>query len=441
MSGAPRLVLLASPARREALLAWVRRHRLLLAPFPLWLTAELAEPLLADAATASLQLEGAGSLAAGGDIALAAAVLEGQVAAVVAFLDPAAPVGAPPELALLLRACQVREVPLLLNEATASLALRGLGRGRLAHLIFNPAAGQRDPNQDLAQIRALLEPQLQLQVHLTRPDLDPAEQTRALLAPLHSRLARRPDSALVLACGGDGTVSAVAGALLDSNLPLGVIPCGTANAFAGALGIPTDLPSACRTVLAGHAQRIDAALCNDTPMVLLAGVGFEAGMVDRATRELKNRLGPLAYVLAGAQQLVNQQPFQAHLEIDGQAITLQAAAITVANAAPGTSVLAQGFGRVIPDDGLLEVTIATSTDRLQGLQALASLVTSAVVQTPAQHGDLLCLRARHITIATTTPQKLVVDGEMLEGDRFRFECRPGSLRVFAPMPQPLPPPA
>ncbi|MEB3264884.1 MAG: YegS/Rv2252/BmrU family lipid kinase [Synechococcus sp.] len=436
MSAPPPLVLLASPARREALLGWVRRHRVLLEPFALRLTTDLAAPLRLDAATAELRLEECGSLEAGADITLAAAVLAREVAAVVAFLDPAAPVGSPPELAMLLRACQASEVPLLLNEAGATLALRGLSRGRMAVLIFNPVAGQRDPNQDLAQIRSLLEPQLQVQVCLTQPDLDPAEQTRALLGPLRARQARHPDSALVLASGGDGTVSAVAGALLGSDLPLGVIPRGTANAFAGALGIPTDLAGACRTVLAGHTQRMDAALCNDTPMVLLAGVGFEAGMVDRATRELKNRLGPLAYVLAGAQQLVNQQPFQAHLEIDGQAITLQASAITVANAAPGTSVLAQGFGRVIPDDGLLEVTIATSTDRLQGLQALASLVASAVVQTPAQHGDLLCLRARRITIATATPQKLVVDGEMLEGDRFCFECLPAGLRVFAPWPLP-----
>ncbi|MEA5421746.1 diacylglycerol kinase family protein [Synechococcus sp. CCY9202] len=436
MSVPPGLVLLASPARRDALLAWVRRHRALLAPFALRLTADLAEPLQLEVSTADLRLEMAGTLEAGGDISLAAAVLAQEVMAVVAFLDPAAPVGSPPELPMLLRACQVRDVPLLLNEASATLALRGLSRGRLATLIFNPVAGQRDPNQDLAQIRSILEPQLQVHVCFTQPDLDPAEQARALLGPLRARQARRPDSALMIACGGDGTVSAVAGALLDSGLPLGVIPRGTANAFAGALGIPTDLPGACRTVLAGHIQRMDAALCNDTPMVLLAGVGFEAGMVDRATRELKNRLGPLAYVLAGAQQLVNQQPFQAHLEIDGKAISLQASAITVANAAPGTSVLAQGFGRVIADDGLLEVTIATSTDRLQGLQALASLAASAVVQTPAQHGDLLCLRARRITIATATPQKLVVDGEMLEGDRFCFECLPGSLRVFAPLPLP-----
>jgi diacylglycerol kinase family enzyme len=91
---------------------------------------------------------------------------------------------------------------------------------------------------------------------------------------------------------------------------------------------------------------------------------------------------------------------------------------------------------VIPDDGLLEVTIASPSTRLQGLNALASLLTSAVVQSPANHPDLLCLRASHITITTDPPQRLVIDGEMLEADPVTFTCLPGALTVFAPLPSP-----
>jgi diacylglycerol kinase family enzyme len=108
----------------------------------------------------------------------------------------------------------------------------------------------------------------------------------------------------------------------------------------------------------------------------------------------------------------------------------------VANVAPATSVLAQGFGQVIPDDGLLEVTIASPATRLQGLNALASLLASAVVQSPATHPDLVCLRARRITISTDPPQKLVIDGEMLEADPVTFTCLPGALTVFTPLPPP-----
>ncbi len=430
------LALLASAPRIEALIHWLDRHAAFVAGLPLVATAELAQALLADPRTAGLPVAVLAPLAAGGDIQLAARLLDGDVAAVVAFLDPQEPPGTPPDARLLIRACDLAAVPLALNAASADLALRGLAHGRSAYLLFNPVAGQGDAHADLALIRTILEPQLLVTVLLTRPDLDPAEQTQELVALLQSRPAGEPGNAMVVACGGDGTVSAVAGALAGTGIPLGVIPRGTANAFAAALGIPTDLPGACDTILAGHTRVVDAARCNAAPMILLAGLGFEAGMVDRATRDLKTMLGPLAYVLAGTQQLMSQQPFLARLDIDGAHSELQASAITVANVAPATSVLAQGFGQVIPDDGLLEITIASPSSRLQGLNALASLLAAAVVQSSSTHPDLLCLRARRITVSTDPPQKLVIDGEMLEADPVTFTCLPGALTVFTPLPAP-----
>jgi diacylglycerol kinase family enzyme len=147
---------------------------------------------------------------------------------------------------------------------------------------------------------------------------------------------------------------------METGIPLGIIPRGTANAFAVALGLPTNLRAACENIASGNTRRVDAARCNDIPMIWLAGVGFEAGMVDKADRDLKNRLGPLAYILSGAQQIFDQQPFKALIEIEGKQMELETGAMTIANAAPPTSVMAQGFGEVIPDDGVLEVTISTS---------------------------------------------------------------------------------
>lgn len=430
------LVLLAAAGAEAPLVNWLERHHATLAGLTLLANAELEASLAGSAALAPLLAEdGAqlGSLAAGADIRAAALALEGRVRAVLAFCDPQAPAGRQPDTALLARACAVGEIPLALNPASAELALRGLMRSRLAYLLFNPVAGNGDADATLARIRSLLEPQLLVEVVLTRADRDPAEQTRELIATIQARHSDQAAGAMVVACGGDGTVSAVAGALADTGIPLGVIPCGTANAFATALGIPTDPVAACAVLLAGVSRPIDAAVCNDQTMVLLAGLGFEAGMVNRASRELKTRLGALAYVLAGAQQLLSQQAFRARLSIDGATQELEAAAITVANVAPATSVLAQGFGAVVPDDGLLEVTVATPASRLQGLNALAALMTSAVVQSPSSHPDLLCLRAREIHITTATPQQLVVDGEMVTASTVHIACRPGALQVITPV--------
>jgi YegS/Rv2252/BmrU family lipid kinase len=429
-------LLLLAAAANDRLLDWLERHHATLAGLQLLANAELARQLTGRPVLAPLlQLEPAdlGSLAGGADIRAAALALDGRAAAVMAFVDPHSPAALQPDLALLTRACSVADIPLALNPASADLALRGLLRSRRAYLLFNPVAGNGSADATLLRIRSLLEPQLQLEVMLTQADGDPAEQTRGLIETIRTRHADQASEAMVVACGGDGTVSAVAGALVGTDIPLGVIPCGTANAFAAALAIPTDLAAACAVLLAGASRRIDTALCNGSPMVLLAGLGFEAGMVNRANRELKTRFGALAYVLAGAQQLLSQQPFSARLTIDGTTQELEAAAITVANVAPSTSVLAQGFGAVVPDDGRLEVTVATPTSRLQGLNALAALMTSAVVQTPSSHPDLLCLRAREIHIATDTPQQLVVDGEMVTASRVTIRSCPGALRVITPV--------
>ena len=186
-------------------------------------------------------------------------------------------------------------------------------------------------------------------------------------------------------------------------------------------------------MLVGNTRLVDAARCNETPMILLAGVGFEAGMVEGASRELKNRIGPLAYILSGAQQLASLDTFNATVEIDGETRELVTSAITVANAAPPTSVSAQGFGRVVPDDGLMEITIASPTTRLEGLNMLANLVGSALLSSPTNQENLLCFRAARIRISTNPPQPLVVDGEILEANPVEFTCVPGGLTLMAPL--------
>ena len=199
------------------------------------------------------------------------------------------------------------------------------------------------------------------------------------------------------------------------------------------MGIPTDIQAACETILANTPCVVDAARCNDTPYILLAGIGFEAEMVDRADRELKNRLGVLAYLFAGVQQFQEQTAFDAVIDIEGELTEVQTSTITVANAAPTTSVLAQGFGQVIVDDGLLDVTIATPKNRLQGFNALTSLFASALVNTPTQREDIIRLRTHKLKITTNPTQKVVIDGEIVSPEVLEFECLSQALTVLTPL--------
>ncbi|MBT9316344.1 methylglyoxal synthase [Leptothoe spongobia] len=423
------LALIAHDTKKDDLVTLVTHYRHILSRYDLIATDKTGQ-LIQTVTGLTVERMAAGSL--GGELQIAARVVSGGVAGVIFLLDPVCVNPNEPDIRALLRVCTLHNVVLATNMATAELAIQAVAKRRDAYLIFNPVAGQGNPDRDLAMIRQILAPQVNLHTIFTQPDVDPIDQAKDAIATIQSSQTDN-DTGFIIASGGDGTVSAIAGATIQTGIPLGVIPRGTANAFSVAMGIPTDLKQACEAIAAGNTRVVDAAYCNDIPMILLAGVGFEAEMVDNANRELKNQLGTLAYILSGAQQLFAQELFKAAIEIDGQIIEFDTVAVTVANAAPATSVTAQGFGEVIPDDGLLDVTIPIPQTRLQGVDMLATLFTSALVKVQAEREDVICLRLKRLKVTTDPPQKLVVDGELCEANPIEFECIPGGLTIFSPL--------
>jgi YegS/Rv2252/BmrU family lipid kinase len=292
-----------------------------------------------------------------------------------------------------------------------------------ASLIFNPVAGQGDPEQDLDLIKSLLSDDLDLDIVVTSAECEPGELATAAI---------ERGASLILASGGDGTLSAVAAALMGTSIPLGVISRGTANAFANALDLPTTIPEACAAILSDHTKVVDMARCNGLPMVLLAGIGFEAETVNLADRNAKKRLGVMAYVLAGLSQLRNLEQFEAQIETDDKIITVSAAAITIANAAPATSILAQGAAEVVFDDGMLDLTIVAPTTAMGAIATSFELLSSTLRGESSQRDDVGFLRSKHFKITTTPPQKVVLDGEMIGTTPLEIECIPNGLTVFAP---------
>jgi YegS/Rv2252/BmrU family lipid kinase len=292
-------------------------------------------------------------------------------------------------------------------------------------LIFNPVAGQGDPDQDLATIQSLLSTdEIDLEIVITTAECEPGELAQAAID-------RGAQS--IIASGGDGTLSAVAAALMGSDIPLGIISRGTANAFANALELPTTIPEACEAIVAGHTKVVDMARCNGLPMVLLAGIGFEAETVELADRAAKNRFGMMAYVLAGIQQLRNLDRFDVEIEMEDKIVSVSAAAITIANAAPATSILAQGSAEVVFDDGLLDLTIVAPKTALGAIATSFELLSSTLRGTASQREDVGFLRSKRFKVSTNPPQKVVLDGEVIGSTPIEVECLPGGLTVFAPL--------
>ncbi len=420
------IALIAHDSQKENLANFVQKHAPVFSRYRLIATKQTGQ-IVQKATGFDVEILMTGSH--GGDIQIAAEVVAGNVLAVFFLVDPAPLTPVVPGVETVLRSCQIHNTLLALNLKTSELILSGLAQLRSIHLVFNPVSGNGNADADLALIRELLEPHCSFTVHLTTPEQGANELAQEAIAS---------GAHVVVASGGDGTVSAVADALIGTEITLGVIPRGTANAFCLALGIPTAITpirSCCRVILDQYTRVVDAARCNDQPMILLAGIGFEAEMVERASRELKDQWGTLAYLMAGWQQLDEQEIFDVEAEIDGQTHHLQAGAITIANAAPPTSVLAQGIGEVIFDDGLLDVTVVTVDSKLQAIGSMIGAFGAALIKTPLEQPNFVHTRLKRLVVKTTPPQKLVIDGEVVGTTPVEVECIPNALTVLVPKPQ------
>ncbi|OKH26175.1 lipid kinase [Hydrococcus rivularis NIES-593] len=295
---------------------------------------------------------------------------------------------------------------------------------RKACLIFNPVAGQSDPNQDLETIKVLLSPEFDLDIQITSQEVDADE--------LAQKAVERGVE-VIIAAGGDGTLSAAAAATVGTDIPLGAISRGTANAFAAALNLPSTIEAACRAILTGKTKKVDAAICNGKAMVLLAGVGFEAETVENTSRQLKNRWGMLAYVMAGVQQLSQLEAFEVEIETDDKIIRSPAVnAVTVANAAPPTSILAQGPAGIIYDDGLLDVTIVAVEKWTDAIATSYHLLQTGRSGDAASLDKIGYLRTKRVKITTQPPQKVVLDGEIIGTTPIEVECVPDGLTICIP---------
>ena len=243
---------------------------------------------------------------------------------------------------------------------------------------------------------------------------------------------------LVVAAGGDGTVSGVAGGLVGSGVPLGVIPLGTSNSFAAALGIPGDWAGAIETLAAGHRRVIDTArytIAGATrTMILHASIGFHTEAELVTSDEAKQRWGQLAYLANAFLQLGELPELDVALESFGHVVTCRAAAVAVANVVPRKTVLAHGPSTIDPSDGLLDVTIIAMRSITEAIATGVHLLRQAAAGDAAQRDNIAYFACRNVRITTDPPSRVLIDGEAAGLTPLAVESAPGSLVVIAPPP-------
>ena len=231
---------------------------------------------------------------------------------------------------------------------------------------------------------------------------------------------------LVVAAGGDGTVRACAQALAGTQVPLGIVPLGTANLAARALGIPPRLGGSLAAAFGGHERRIDLAVAGAASgdagaravgaagltFAAMAGIGLDAEVVAATPRLLKRRAGWLAYAVAGAVHLAGRgERFTVRLD-DDEPLVRQARCVVVGNA----GLLPGGF-TLLPqarlDDGLLDVGILAPSGAAGWLR-----VAHRVLARSGRGGSQLERhQARRVEIKAETELPREVDGEVITPGR------------------------
>jgi YegS/Rv2252/BmrU family lipid kinase len=240
--------------------------------------------------------------------------------------------------------------------------------------------------------------------------------------------------------GGDGSVMEAATGLLGTGVPLVVLPGGTANVFSKELGIPQNLEKAAALVTDASSQvrQVDMGLVNgEHYFVLRFATGFEAEMTDLADRELKNKVGKLAYSVAGVRALKRPLKANYRFTIDGREETSNGVTAMIANTGnlgvPGIRIdLADGSD---VSDGLLDVMVLSRRDHEGWLKLLTFTVTRSDEEIRQDLQDLKVRRhwqGRKIRIEADPPQKINLDGEIIGETPAEVEIVPQAMQVLVP---------
>ena len=245
------------------------------------------------------------------------------------------------------------------------------------------------------------------------------------------RLARHAAGAgaeLVFAVGGDGTVRACANAFADTGTRLAIVPRGTANLAAHALGIPHGLDAALAVGFSGHERVIDLGVAEGTGFAAMAGIGLDAAVVGATRRLLKLRLGWLAYAEAGLTHLHGRtNQFTVRLD-GGEPLERRARSVVVGNAGllPGGFVL---LPDARPDDGLLDVGILAPAS----LPGWARVGYRVLIHSRHDDGQLERFQARRVEISADAELPREADGEIITpGRSLTVTLRRGALVIRVP---------
>lgn len=240
---------------------------------------------------------------------------------------------------------------------------------------------------------------------------------------------------LIFACGGDGTVMAVVTALAGSDdakmrdVAMAVLPAGTGNLLAANLGLATDAATGVQVALDGGRKRIDVGVVEDQCFAVMAGMGFDAEMLEGTSDTAKKHIGWLAYV-GGAVKHLRNRPMSVRIVLDGgKPMRRHPRTVIVGNVGRlqgGVRLLTEAS----PDDGQLDVAILSP----RNLGHWVSLGW-AVIRRSDRVPRMETYSAERVEILSTRPQPRQLDGDLIDPGRgMKIHVKPHALLLCVPQP-------
>lgn len=249
-----------------------------------------------------------------------------------------------------------------------------------------------------------------------------------LRAATRAALARRPR--MIVAAGGDGTVSAVAAELVGGDVPLGVLPLGTLNHFARELGIPLDLDAAARTLVAGRVERVDVGEVGGRTFLNNSSIGIYPEFVRQREAREKRGWGRVAAAATAFGSTLRRYPnLRVRLDIDGDGHACRTAFVCIGNNAYAWEGFTAGE-RPRLDAGQLAVYCGHRLGRL----ATLGLVARAFLGRLEPANDFYARDARSVRVETKPAHVAVaIDGEVVPmRSPLDYRIRPRALPVVVP---------
>lgn len=290
-----------------------------------------------------------------------------------------------------------------------------------ARIIYNPTSGRELFKKHLPEVLEKLEKAgYETSCHAT---IGAGDATKAA-----AEAARRGFD-LVIAAGGDGTLNEVVNGLVRQvhRPKFGIIPVGTTNDFARAIGVPRTIEEAADIICAGHSVPLDIGRANDKYFINIAGGGRITELTFEVPSKLKTVLGQLAYYLKGIEMLPSLHPTYVEIEYDGKIMQEEITLFLITNT---TSV--GGFEKMAPyasiNDGMFDLLILKKGSIADLIKAASQALRGEHINNP----QILYTQANRIKI--TTPEKLMInlDGEYGGDTPMEFENLYHYLELFVP---------